>query len=47
MVRVLQTSNHVEHEFLRAVYELTERSAKRAVTFVEAQTKIGPLSGGG
>jgi hypothetical protein len=41
MVRALQTSNHIEHEFLRAVYELTERSAKRAVTFVDAQTKSG------
>jgi hypothetical protein len=41
MVRVLQTANGVEQDFLRAVYELTGRSAKRAVTFVEAQTRSG------
>jgi hypothetical protein len=41
MVIALQTSNKLECDFLRAVYELAERSAKRTVAFVDAQMKSG------
>ncbi len=41
MVGVLETSERVEHDFLRAVYELAGRRAKRAVAFVEAQRRSG------
>lgn len=40
-MKVLETSSSIERDFLLAVYELTERSAKRAVTFVDAQLRSG------
>lgn len=40
-MRVRVTSRSVEQDFLRAVYELTGPNAKRAITFVDAQTKSG------
>ena len=41
MVGVLEVTHSAESEFLRAVYELTERKAKCAIAFVEAQVKCG------
>ena len=40
-MKVLETSCTIEQDFLRAVYELAERNAKRAVAFVDAQLRSG------
>ncbi len=40
-MRVLEASTRVEHDFLRAVYELAGRTAKRAVAFTDVQRRCG------
>jgi hypothetical protein len=40
-VSVLEAMESIEREFLRAVYELAERTAKRAVAFADAQIQSG------
>ena len=40
-MRVMQTSNSLEHDYLRTLYELAERKAKNAVSHVEVRLELG------
>ena len=40
-MRVVQTSNGLEHDYLRTLYELAGRTAKNAVSHVEVRLELG------
>lgn len=40
-MQVLQTVNGLEHEYLRALYELAEREAKHPVFYGDVSTELG------
>ena len=40
-MRVMETTERLEGEFLRGVYDLAGRKAKRAIAFAEVRTRLG------